>query len=178
MDASYTFLSCPPSASRRICLPWVSVERCDMGDKTSLLDPPIVNNFNHLPQGFSQVPDQSLFGWVTIPSPTPFGGSDGGYLGWQTWSLPTAAHMKGANGWIQERIETLAGSRGASHNTIPGKVRKSILQVKGAAQIQEALHHRGIHSTTSQSEYATPGIAPVKKVRLWSLLGALARPSD
>jgi len=40
-----------------------------------------------------------------------------------------------------------------------------------AAQIQEALHNWGIRSITIQSEYATPGIAPVEKVRLRSSVG-------
>lgn len=34
-----------------------------------------------------------------------------------------------------------------------------------AAQIQEALHYYGIHSTTIQPEYMTPGAAIVRKVR-------------
>ena len=34
-----------------------------------------------------------------------------------------------------------------------------------AAQIQEALHHCGIHSTTIQPEYMTPGSPLVRKVR-------------
>jgi len=43
-----------------------------------------------------------------------------------------------------------------------------------AAQIQEALHHCGIHSTTIQPEYTTPGTTLVKKVRL----GSFASPCE
>lgn len=39
-----------------------------------------------------------------------------------------------------------------------------------ASQIQEALHRCGIHSTTIQPEYPTPGTAIVRKVRLGSFM--------
>lgn len=39
-----------------------------------------------------------------------------------------------------------------------------------AAKIQEALHHCGIHSTTIQPEYMTPGATLVRKVRLGSFV--------
>lgn len=41
-----------------------------------------------------------------------------------------------------------------------------------ATQIQEALHHWGIHSTTIQPEYLTPGAALVRKV----CIGSFMRP--
>jgi len=43
-----------------------------------------------------------------------------------------------------------------------------------AAQIQEALHHCGIHSTTIQPEYTTPGTALFRKVRLGSLVNLVS----
>ena len=41
-----------------------------------------------------------------------------------------------------------------------------------AAQIQEALHNCGIHSTTIQPEYMTPGTTVVRKVRLEPFVSA------
>ena len=44
-----------------------------------------------------------------------------------------------------------------------------------AARIREALHHCGIHSTTIQPEYMSPGAAIVRKVRRDSFVSLVAR---
>jgi len=47
-----------------------------------------------------------------------------------------------------------------------------------AAQIQEALHNCGIHSTTIQPEYLTPGTAVVRKVRSGSFMSPCGFDTD